>query len=90
MLWEELDDPVCDAGDVVIDVHACGLNHSDLDSRAGTSRWPFSLPWVLGAEFAGFVSRGRERGRGDHDRRPRDRVPAVLLRPLRRVRELAT
>jgi NADPH:quinone reductase-like Zn-dependent oxidoreductase len=56
MLWEELDDPVCAAGDVVVDVHACGLNHSDLDSRAGTSRWPFTVPWVLGAEFAGFVS----------------------------------
>jgi NADPH:quinone reductase-like Zn-dependent oxidoreductase len=56
MLWEELDDPVCADEDVVIDVHACGLNRSDLDSRAGTSRWPFPLPWILGAEFAGFVS----------------------------------
>ena len=56
MLWEELDDPVCADEDVVIDVHACGLNRSDLDSRAGTSRWPFPLPWTLGAEFAGFVS----------------------------------
>jgi len=56
MLWEELDDPPCAADGVVIDVHACGLNHSDLDSRAGTSRWPFALPWVLGAEFAGVVS----------------------------------
>jgi NADPH:quinone reductase-like Zn-dependent oxidoreductase len=41
---------------VIVDVHACGLNHSDLDSRAGTSRWPFTMPWVLGAEFAGVVS----------------------------------
>jgi NADPH:quinone reductase-like Zn-dependent oxidoreductase len=56
MLWEELDDPVCADGDVIIDVRACGLNHSDLDSRAGTSRWPFPLPWILGAEFAGVVS----------------------------------
>jgi NADPH:quinone reductase-like Zn-dependent oxidoreductase len=56
MLWEELDDPVCGPEDVIVDVHACGLNHSDLDSRAGTSRWPFELPWVLGAEFAGVVS----------------------------------
>jgi NADPH:quinone reductase-like Zn-dependent oxidoreductase len=56
MLWEELDDPPCADDDVVIDVHACGLNHSDLDSRAGTSRWPFPLPWILGAEFAGMVS----------------------------------
>jgi NADPH:quinone reductase-like Zn-dependent oxidoreductase len=47
---------VCGPDDVIIDVHACGLNHSDLDSRAGTSRWPFVMPWVLGAEFAGVVS----------------------------------
>ena len=40
---------------MVIRVQACGLNHSDLDSRAGTSRWPFPMPWVLGAEFAGTV-----------------------------------
>ena len=56
MRWEEIDDPGCGPGDVVIDVHACGLNHSDLDSRAGTSRWPFTMPWLLGAEFAGTVS----------------------------------
>ena len=55
MLWEELDDPACGRDEVVIRVQACGLNHSDLDSRAGTSRWPFSMPWVLGAEFAGTV-----------------------------------
>src|SRR6476646_9398244 len=56
MLWEELDDPACGRDEVVIRVQACGLNHSDLDSRAGTSRWPFSMPWVLGAEFAGTVA----------------------------------
>jgi NADPH:quinone reductase-like Zn-dependent oxidoreductase len=55
MLWEELDDPACGRDEVVIRVQACGLNHSDLDSRAGTSRWPFPMPWVLGAEFAGTV-----------------------------------
>jgi NADPH:quinone reductase-like Zn-dependent oxidoreductase len=53
--WEEVDDPVCGPGDVLVEVRACGVNHSDLDSRAGTSRWPFTLPWVLGAEFAGPV-----------------------------------
>ena len=56
MLWEEIDDPVPGADEVVIEVRACGLNHSDLDSRAGTSRWPFTMPWVLGAEFAGRVA----------------------------------
>jgi NADPH:quinone reductase-like Zn-dependent oxidoreductase len=55
MRWEEVDDPPCGTDDVLVDVRACGLNHSDLDSRAGTSRWSFTLPWVLGAEFAGTV-----------------------------------
>jgi NADPH:quinone reductase-like Zn-dependent oxidoreductase len=54
--WEELDDPVPAADEVLIQVRACGLNHSDLDSRAGTSRWPFPMPWILGAEFAGVVA----------------------------------
>src|ERR1043165_6329603 len=53
--WGEVDDPVPGPEDVLVEVHACGVNHSDLDSRAGTSRWPFTLPWVLGAEFAGTV-----------------------------------
>src|SRR4051812_26302133 len=55
MRWEELDDPGCGRDEVIVRAHACGLNHSDLDSRAGSSRWPFTMPWVLGAEFAGTV-----------------------------------
>jgi NADPH:quinone reductase-like Zn-dependent oxidoreductase len=55
MRWEEVEDPSCGPEDVLVSVRACGVNHSDLDSRAGTSRWPFTMPWVLGAEFAGTV-----------------------------------
>jgi NADPH:quinone reductase-like Zn-dependent oxidoreductase len=56
MRWEEIEDPVPGPDEVLIEVRACGLNHSDLDSRAGTSRWPFTFPHVLGAEFAGFIA----------------------------------
>jgi NADPH:quinone reductase-like Zn-dependent oxidoreductase len=56
MRWEEVEDPVPGPEEVLIEVRACGLNHSDLDSRAGTSRWPFVFPHVLGAEFAGFIA----------------------------------
>jgi NADPH:quinone reductase-like Zn-dependent oxidoreductase len=56
MRWEEVPDHEPAPDEVVVDVIACGLNHSDLDSRAGTSRWPFTWPWVLGAEFAGHVT----------------------------------
>lgn len=53
--WAEVPDPTPASSDVLIEVEACGVNHSDLDSRAGTSRWPLAFPWVLGAEFAGIV-----------------------------------
>jgi NADPH:quinone reductase-like Zn-dependent oxidoreductase len=55
MQYADVPDPVLSAGDVLVRVQACGVNHSDLDSRAGTSRWPFELPMVLGAEFTGTV-----------------------------------
>jgi NADPH:quinone reductase-like Zn-dependent oxidoreductase len=59
--YAEVPDPVPGPADVVVRVAACGVNHSDLDSRAGTSRWPFKLPMVLGAEFAGtVVAAGRQ------------------------------
>lgn len=54
--YADVDDPVIGPQDVLVRVNACGVNHSDLDSRAGTSRWPFELPMVLGAEFAGTVA----------------------------------
>jgi NADPH:quinone reductase-like Zn-dependent oxidoreductase len=55
MQYADIPDPGVGPGDVLIRVQACGVNHSDLDSRAGTSRWPFELPMVLGAEFTGTV-----------------------------------
>jgi NADPH:quinone reductase-like Zn-dependent oxidoreductase len=54
--FTDVADPDCGPQDVLVRVEACGLNHSDLDSRAGTSRWPFALPMVLGAEFVGTVA----------------------------------
>ena len=61
MRYTDLPDPDVGPADVLIRVQVCGVNHSDLDSRAGTSRWPFALPMVLGAEFTGtVVEAGRE------------------------------
>ena len=62
MQYADIPDPDVGLADVLIRVQACGVNHSDLDSRAGTSRWPFELPMVLGAEFTG-TSRPGNRGR---------------------------
>jgi NADPH:quinone reductase-like Zn-dependent oxidoreductase len=55
MRYADIPDPVAGPGDILVRVQACGVNHSDLESRAGTSRWPFELPMVLGAEFTGTV-----------------------------------
>ena len=61
MRYTDLPDPDVGPADVLIRVQVCGVNHSDLDSRAGTSRWPLQLPMVLGAEFTGtVVEAGRE------------------------------
>src|SRR6266550_6081012 len=61
MQYADIPDPDVGLADVLIRVQACGVNRSDLDSRAGTSRWPFELPMVLGAEFTGTVAEaGRE------------------------------
>jgi NADPH:quinone reductase-like Zn-dependent oxidoreductase len=42
-------------GDVLLRVRACGLNHLDVDCRAGVSRLPLVLPHTLGREIAGEV-----------------------------------
>ena len=55
MQYADIPDPVIGPRDVLVRVQACGVNRSDLDSRAGTSRWSFRLPMVLGAEFTGTV-----------------------------------
>jgi len=54
--WQELPDPEPGPGEVTIAVAACGLNHLDLDSRAGFSPWQYSFPHVLGGEFAGTIA----------------------------------
>lgn len=41
--------------EVRIRVRACGVNHLDLDIRAGVSRFQHPLPHVLGREVAGAV-----------------------------------
>ena len=56
LAYAEVPAPVSPPRDTLVRVQACGVNHSDLDSWRGTSRWAFKLPWVLGAEFVGTVA----------------------------------
>jgi NADPH:quinone reductase-like Zn-dependent oxidoreductase len=69
--WRELPDPQPAPGEVVVEVHACGLNHLDLWTEAGALPLPIKLPLTLGCEIAGRVSRI---GEGAGAWKPGDRV----------------
>jgi len=56
LVCEEAREPTPEVGEAVVRVRAVGINHVDLDVRAGTSRIPVSFPHVLGREFAGEVA----------------------------------
>ena len=48
--------PAPKPGEALVHVRAVGINHVDLDHRAGTSRIPVKFPHILGREFAGEVA----------------------------------
>ena len=53
--YEEVADPVPSRGEAIVRVEACGVNHFDLDLRAGVSRVPLRLPHILGLEVVGRI-----------------------------------
>jgi NADPH:quinone reductase-like Zn-dependent oxidoreductase len=55
LLYEDAEVPEPGPSDVLVKMRACGVNHFDIDVRAGISRWPLPLPHQLGVEFAGEV-----------------------------------
>src|SRR4051794_37681314 len=53
---EEVADPKPGAGEVLVDVHAAGVNPFETMMRAGTYAIKPSLPWTPGVDGAGIVS----------------------------------
>ena len=53
LAYDDVEVPEPGAGEVLIRMRACGVNHFDVDVRSGVSRWPLPLPHQLGVEFAG-------------------------------------
>jgi NADPH:quinone reductase-like Zn-dependent oxidoreductase len=54
MLWEDLPDPVPGPGQVLVKVHASGINFAETRMRAGTYSG-IPLPFIMGMEGAGVV-----------------------------------
>jgi NADPH2:quinone reductase len=53
--YEDVADPVPEAGQALVDIKSIGVNYTDVSSRKGTNPPP-SLPWTPGREAAGVVT----------------------------------
>jgi propanol-preferring alcohol dehydrogenase len=71
---DEQSDPAPGAGDVLVEIRAAGICHSDAHYRSGRSS--VALPLILGHEIAGVVI---DRGSGVTDVAIRDRVAVHYL-----------
>jgi alcohol dehydrogenase len=55
LAYRDWPDPETRAGDVLIRVKACGLNHLDIFVRRGMPGFPVPIPFISGGDIAGVV-----------------------------------
>src|SRR3954471_10443162 len=73
---DDVPDPTPGAGQVLIEVRACGVNFPDVLLSRGLYQFKPSLPFSPGGECAGIV---REIGAGVTTIAPGDRVAATIV-----------
>lgn len=76
LVLEETDDPVAGEGEVVIDIHAAGINFPDILVFAGKYQVRSEPPFIPGYELAGVVS---ETGEGVSRLSVGDKVVATTM-----------
>jgi NADPH:quinone reductase len=55
LTFEDVAEPTCGNGEVLVEVHAAGVNFSDAGKRRGMYLEPTPLPYCPGSEVAGYV-----------------------------------
>ncbi len=55
LVYEEFPKPAAGAGEVVVRVKACALNHLDIWIRQGNPAYPMPLPHISGSDISGTV-----------------------------------
>lgn len=68
---QEVDKPEPGPGELLVKVHACGINPVDAKIRKGGLSLPFSFPLILGYDVSGVVEAA---GEGVEDYKPGDAV----------------
>ena len=53
--WQDVPDPLCAPGEVLVEVHCTALNRADLMQRAGNYPVPAGVSEILGLELSGTV-----------------------------------
>ncbi len=79
MRVEQVPDPVAGAGQVVVRLHAAGVNPADTYMRSGSYARKPDLPYIPGTDGAGLVEAV---GAGVEGLRPGDRVYTAGVEPL--------
>jgi len=55
LVYRDWPDPEARAGDIVVRVHAVGLNHLDIFVRRGMPGLPVPMPFISGGDIAGVI-----------------------------------
>lgn len=75
LIWREVDEPVLQAGEALVSIHATTLNRADLSQAEGNYPPPPGAPNIMGLDMAGEIT---DVGAGVQGWRVGDKVCALL------------
>jgi len=76
--WSEVADPVMAAGEVLVEIHASGVNRADLMQRVGNYPPPPGCPDWPGLEVSGIIKAISEEAKSESNMQVGDKVCALL------------